>query len=108
MNIADVPNSDEWESSISLEPTSDESGDLNIWDFKENRWVEYNIDVAVSGKMGNHAEKHEFPLQFEGHRGFGNYYGEFCDAKRKFPAAHGAFDSVPPLENNKYPLLADS
>lgn len=49
MNIADVPNSDEWKSSILLEPTNDESGILNIWDFKEDRWVEYNVDITTSG-----------------------------------------------------------
>ncbi|NDW09745.1 glycosyl hydrolase [Dysgonomonas sp. 520] len=44
-NIADIPDSDHWESSILLEPTNDQSGKLNICDFRDNRWVEYNINV---------------------------------------------------------------
>jgi hypothetical protein len=48
MNIADVPNSDNWQSSILLEPAND--GTLNIWDFKDNRWVEYNIDVPETSE----------------------------------------------------------
>lgn len=45
-NIADIPNSDNWKSSISLQPTTDDWGILNIKDFKDNRWVEYAVNVS--------------------------------------------------------------
>lgn len=46
MNIVDVKNSDDWKGSIMLRPTTDMDGELEIYDFNDNKWVEYNIDVS--------------------------------------------------------------
>lgn len=49
MNIVDIDNSDNWKDGFQLRLSTDDNGILEIYDFNDNEWAEYNIDVPSSG-----------------------------------------------------------